>query len=179
VFFAMPAPVVLHIVAALTYCLLGVFQFAPRFRRRRPRWHRTAGWVLVPAGLLVALTGLWMTFTYAFPPVDGLAVKVERILVGTVMAAAIVLAVAAVRKRDIRNHRAWMIRAYALGQGAGTQALTQLPWMLLVGPLTVPSRAILMGLGWLINIVIAEWIIRRPGQARIAVRPRYRTATLS
>ena len=41
------------------------------------------------------------------------------------MAAAIVLGFTAIRRRDIAAHRAWMIRAYALGLGAGTQAFTE------------------------------------------------------
>jgi uncharacterized membrane protein len=172
-FFAMPLPVVLHIVAALVYCVLGAFQFAPRFRRRHLRWHRIAGWVLVPAGLAVALTGVWMTLAYEFPAVDGIAVKIERLIVGAVMTSAIVLAVRAVRRRDIAHHRAWMIRAYALAQGAGTQAFTQLPWMLLVGELTATGRAVALGAGWLINALIAEAIIRRNRRpARTPARPR-------
>ncbi|MFI5895059.1 DUF2306 domain-containing protein [Actinoplanes sp. NPDC051513] len=177
-FFAMPMPVVLHIIAALIYCLLGAFQFAPRFRRRHPRWHRIAGRVLIPAGLMVALSGVWMTLAYEFPPVDGLAVKIERLIVGGVMTAAIVLAVLAVRKRDIANHRAWMIRAYALAQGAGTQAFTQLPWILAVGELNATGRAIALGGGWLINALIAEWIIRRNRKAaRVPARPRFEVST--
>lgn len=160
-FHAMPLPVVLHIVAALIYCFAGAFQFAPRFRRRHPRWHRASGWVLVPAGLTVAVSGVWMTLTYAFPPPGGPAVKIERLIVAPAMAAAIVLAIVAVRGRNFAAHRAWMIRAYALGQGAGTQALTQLPWILLVGPTGTVSRAVLMGAAWLINVLVAEWIIRR------------------
>src|SRR5687767_9056887 len=50
-FFDLPVPVVVHILGATTYCVLGAFQFMPSFRRRRPRWHRWSGRVLVPAGL--------------------------------------------------------------------------------------------------------------------------------
>ncbi len=35
-FFASPLPVVVHIVSAAVYALLGAFQFAPGFRRRWP-----------------------------------------------------------------------------------------------------------------------------------------------
>src|SRR5438477_9940836 len=35
-FFASPLPVVLHIVSASVYAVLGAFQFSTRFRRRRP-----------------------------------------------------------------------------------------------------------------------------------------------
>jgi uncharacterized membrane protein len=171
-FHEMPVPVVAHIVAALVYCLLGAFQFAPRFRRRHPRWHRRAGRVLVAAGLLVALSALWMTFTYAFPAVDAGAVRVERAIVGAAMGTAIVLAVVAVRGRNFRAHRAWMIRAYALGQGAGTQAFTTVPWLLLVGPPGQVGRAVVLGSGWLINLAIAEWIIRRRGAPSASVGER-------
>jgi hypothetical protein len=44
------------------------------------------------------------------------------------MAASIVLALVAVRRRDFASHGAWMIRGYAIGLGAGTQVLTHLPW---------------------------------------------------
>ena len=58
-----------------------------------------------------------------------------------------------------------LLRAYAIGMGAGTQVLTFIPWALLVGPTDEASRAVLMGAGWVINIVIAEMIIRRPTHA--------------
>ena len=41
------------------------------------------------------------------------------------MAACLVLGVAAIRRRDIAAHRAWMIRAYAIGLAAGTQVFTE------------------------------------------------------
>ncbi|HCS55979.1 MAG TPA: hypothetical protein DIW80_00630, partial [Gordonia polyisoprenivorans] len=50
-----------HIPAAILYSLLGAFQFVPGLRRGRSgrtAWHRAAGVVLIPAGLLVALSGL-------------------------------------------------------------------------------------------------------------------------
>lgn len=53
-FFVSPAPVVIHIVAASVFCLLGAFQFATGIRKRHPRWHRIAGRLLVPCGLVAA-----------------------------------------------------------------------------------------------------------------------------
>jgi hypothetical protein len=57
---AVPAPVVVHIVAAGLYALLGAVQFSARLRRRRPAWHRRSGRMLVGAGLVVAVSGLWL-----------------------------------------------------------------------------------------------------------------------
>jgi hypothetical protein len=53
-----------------------------------------------------------------------------------------------------------MIRAYALGQGAGTQVLILLPWMLLTGHSGGWARDVLMTLAWLVNIAVAEYIIQ-------------------
>jgi hypothetical protein len=53
--------------------------------------------------------------------------------------------------------------------GAGTQVLTHLPWFLLVGQPRETARAVLMGAGWIINLVVAEWIIRRQQPRNVAV----------
>lgn len=73
----------------------------------------------------------------------------------------ITLGFVAIRRRNFVQHRAWMIRAYAIAQGAGTQALTQIPLALTGGTPTGLSRTLLMAAAWVINIVFAEWIIRR------------------
>jgi uncharacterized membrane protein YozB (DUF420 family) len=160
-FVAMPVPVIVHIVGASVYCVLGAFQFVPGFRRRRPGWHRVAGRVLVPCGLAAALAGLWMAVYYDLPAVDGELVLVFRLVFGSVMVASLVLGAVAVLRRDFDRHRAWMIRAYAIAQGAGSQAVTNLPWLLLVGAPREFPRAMFMLAGWVINLAVAEWIIRR------------------
>jgi uncharacterized membrane protein len=160
-FFAAPLPVVLHIVGAGVYALLGAFQFAPGFRRRLPGWHRVAGRLVVLCGLLVGLSALWMTLFYPWPAGDGALLYALRLLFGSAMVVSIVLGFAAIRRGDVMAHRAWMSRAYAIGLGAATQMLTLTAGELVVGPPTELSRALLMGAGWLINLAVAEWAIRR------------------
>lgn len=161
-FLQMPLPVVLHIIGALVYSLVGAFQFLPGLRRRHIEWHRFAGrYLLVPAGLIVVLSGLWMTAFYDVPLIDGLALQISRYLVGVLMAVSIVLALVAIARRDIPHHGAWMIRAYALAMGAGTQVLTSAPFAILFGTPSEFWRLVQMDAGWLINIVVAEIIIRR------------------
>lgn len=71
------------------------------------------------------------------------------------------MAVRAVLQRRIAEHRAWMVRAYALGQGAGTQALILLPLTVAFGAPSFFVRDLLMTLAWALNVVLAEWIVRR------------------
>jgi uncharacterized membrane protein len=160
-FFASPLPVVLHIVSASVYAVLGAFQFAPGFRRRRPGWHRAAGRLLVPCGLLVGLSALWMTLFYPRPDGVGELLHALRLLFGSAMVASIVFGFVAIRRGDVRRHRAWMMRGYAIGLGAGTQVLTHLAGILIFGPPSEFSGALLMGAGWVINLAVAEWAIRR------------------
>lgn len=160
-FFASPVPVLVHIVGVTLYSLLGAFQFHRGFRRRRPGWHRVSGRLLAVCGLAAALSGLWMTLFYARPPGDGELLTGFRLVFGSAMAGCIVLGVAAIRRRDVARHRAWMARAYAIGLGAGTQVLTQLPVMLLIGRPSEFVRAMLMLAGWLINVAVVEWALRR------------------
>ena len=161
---ASPVPVVVHVVGAALYALLGAFQFSARLRRRHLNWHRRSGRILVAAGLAVAGSAIWMTLFYTGGP-GGDLLWVIRLLVGSAMAAFLVLGFAAIRRRDIPAHRAWMIRAYALGLGAGTQAFTEGIGEALLGT-TDLSKAVSLGSGWLINVVVAEWVIRRPSVRR-------------
>jgi hypothetical protein len=163
-FVASPIPVTVHIVSVTLFSLLGALQFVPSLRRGRPNWHPIAGRILVPAGVLVALSGLWMTVFYPRPPGDGESLVVVRLIVGSLMLASIVLAVLAIRRRDFTSHGAWMTRAYAIALGAGTQVLTMLPWVVIFGPIGAADelpRTVLMTAGWVINLGVAEYVIRR------------------
>ncbi|SDY36877.1 Uncharacterized membrane protein [Amycolatopsis xylanica] len=160
-FFAVPLPVIVHIVAASLYCVVGAFQFAPGLRRRRLGLHRVSGRALVPLGLAAALSGLWMTFFYPSPPGDGALLFAFRIFFGSGMVVALVLGTVAVLRRDIRRHRGWMIRGYAIGMGAGTQVFTHLPWAVAFGAPGEFTHALLMAAGWVINLAVAEWVIGR------------------
>jgi hypothetical protein len=161
-FVASPLPVVAHIISALLFSLIGAFQFAPALRRRR--WHRLAGRVVAPAGLVAAASGAWMTASYDLPPSDTAALNTVRYVVAAAMGAALLLGLQAARARRFARHGAWMTRAYALGLGAGTQVLTTVAWLLPFGEPAPDARAALMTAGWAINVVVAERAIRRRGQ---------------
>ncbi len=161
-FMAMPAPVVLHIVCASLFCVLGALQFDAALRQRFPRWHRIAGRVAALCGIVAACTGLWMTAAYAIPAeLQGPLLYGVRMAVGLAMTLAVVVSVRAVFQRRIAQHRAWMVRAYALGQGAGTQVLILLPVTLMAGAPTFIFRDVLMASAWALNVAFAEWLIRR------------------
>jgi uncharacterized membrane protein len=156
----MPLPVVIHILAALPFSVVGAFQFAPGFRRRNPGWHRAAGRILIVCGLATALSGLWMTLFYPRPADVGDLLTGMRLVFGSVMVLSIGLGFAAIRRRDIVQHRTWLTRGYAIGMGAGTQVLTHMPYFIMIGQPDKLTHALLMGAGWIINLAVAEWVIQ-------------------
>ncbi|TXN30496.1 DUF2306 domain-containing protein [Lacisediminihabitans profunda] len=167
-----PVAVITHIVSATIFSLVGAFQFVPALRRRGG-WHRLAGFVLIPAGLLAALSGLWMSVFYPHPPGDGLALVVLRLIFGCAMVASILLGVRAIARRDFIRHGEWMTRAYAIGVGAGTQAIVLIPESIVFGSTNELYRAVFMGAAWLINLAVAELVIRRGARSgRTAPEPR-------
>lgn len=172
-FHASPLPVVLHIVSATWFALVGAFQFTPALRRSR--WHRWAGRSVAPMGLIAALSGLWLTLTYPWANADGEAVYAARLIFGTGMALSLILGVTTVLQGNIPTHKAWMLRAYAIGMGAGTQVFTHLPWFLLVGQPTEAPRAVLMIGAWVLNLAVAELLIAKDKRRAIPARRKWLT----
>jgi hypothetical protein len=159
-FDAFPVALVVHIVGSAVFAFVGALQFVRRFRRRHWTWHRRAGRVLVGAGLLVVVSALWLTLFYDAQPGTGAVLFGFRIVVAPAMALCLVLGFTAIRRRDVAGHRAWMIRAYALGLGAGTQVFTEGFGEAIFGT-SVLAGDLAKGAAWLINLAVAEWAIRR------------------
>jgi uncharacterized membrane protein len=169
-FAGFPLALVVHILSATTFALAGIPQLMPGLRRRHPRWHRRAGRVVAVAGLLVAISALWLTLFYAAQPGTGALLYVLRLVFGSGLAACLVLGIAAVRRGDIPAHRAWMVRAYAIGLAAGTQVFTEGIGGAVFGT-GVPAADLAKAAGWAINLAVAEWALRRPARRRVALSP--------
>jgi Predicted membrane protein (DUF2306) len=109
-----------------------------------------------------------MTLFYEAQPGTGDLLYVLRLVFGSAMAACLVLGFAAVHRGDIATHRAWMVRAYAIGLAAGTQVLTEG-----IGDAIfdtgVLAADLAKGAGWVINLAVAEWALRRPARRRLAL----------
>jgi uncharacterized membrane protein len=167
-----PVPLVVHLGSVIVYAVLGAFQFSAGLRRRGIGWHRAAGRLLVLVGLVVALSALWLTLFYP-RTAGGDLLFLFRLLAGSGLATSLVLGTLAIRRRDVARHRAWMIRAYALALGAGTQVFTLGVGEAIFGAGDL-SEALLQGAGWAINLAVAEWLIRRQPARRCAPAVRSR-----
>ena len=158
-----PLPITVHILSAFVFCLAGALQFLPSFGRHHPAIHRLNGRVVAIAGCMSAATGLWMTHVYTFPAgLQGSLLYWVRMVLGSAMILLIGWAVIAIRSRDRFRHTASMLRAYAIGQGASTQTVMGIAWIVFAGSEASGSmRDVIMLSAWILNLAVAEVLIGR------------------
>ncbi|WP_299685685.1 DUF2306 domain-containing protein [uncultured Tateyamaria sp.] len=155
---ATPLPIVLHICTSFVFCIFGALQFLPSLR---PGLHRKIGPVVALSGGLAAATGLWMTVTFPFPEtLQGPALFWVRMVLGTTMIALIGTGLFAARRRSVLHHRAAMICAYAIGQGASTQGFFGITWMIAASaePTGIIREALMIS-AWAFNLAVALTVI--------------------
>jgi len=154
-------PLFVHVVGAMTFYLLAAAQVLPGFRKRHPRWHRRAGRIAAPAGIVSALAGTWITLIH--PDISGPILYAGRLVFGPLWAGFLVLGILAVRRQDVAAHRDWMIRAFAVAMPAGTLVFICMPFFFYFGSTELPpalDEGIQSG-AWVVHLAIAEFIVRR------------------
>ena len=104
-----------------------------------------------------------MTHFFSFPAeLQGSLLYGVRIILGLSMIGLIAWALMAIRSHNYLHHGASMLRAYAIGQGASTQALIGIGWIIITGIEPQGSlRDFLMVFAWAFNLLTAEWLIRK------------------
>ena len=149
-----------HIIGGSALLILGFAQFSPRLRRACPAWHRWTGRVLILLGVFFALSSLWMNFSDQAMAASALHDGAQNV-VAVLFLIVLGLGVAAIRRGEVARHRVWMLRAYALTLGAATQTVMLLPVFLIYGEVEGTALDLVFISGWLINLAVAELLIRR------------------
>lgn len=161
------AALVTHVFTAAVALVLGPLQFIPKIRARK-RIHRTIGRVYLLAGVLPsALAGI-PAAVWSGRPITQIGLTTAAILWLITGG----LAYRAARRRDFVAHRAWMMRNYALTFLAVTSRLLTPVLLLVQVPLgaadlgSIGERASSMipigqTLGWILNLILVEIVIRR------------------
>ena len=163
------ATLVVHVVTAATAMLLGVLQLVPRIRARRVVHRRIGRAFLVVGVVAFGFTAIPLALTTPNGDLTRYGILVPA--VGWLVCAA--LGWSAIRRGRVAAHREWMIRTYALTFFAITTRMLvplllalQMPFQGdrspeairgLVGS-TIPYG---QWLGWIVNLAIAQYAIRR------------------
>ncbi|MFM7443533.1 MAG: DUF2306 domain-containing protein [Tabrizicola sp.] len=156
-----------HALAGAVFGITGPVQLALALHHRFGRLHRLSGRIFLASGALLGLSGLALVAWVPLQSTDLLAIA--RGVFGLALVAALILGLTAIRSRDLPRHRAWAIRAYAVGMGSATVWIPLLPIGLITGSeLTgLPMDLVFVG-WWVLTIAAAEVIVRQP--TRVAPR---------
>jgi uncharacterized membrane protein len=147
-----------HISTSLVVMLAGVIQFSGSVLKRFPGLHRAAGKLYIILILFVsAPSGLVMSF-YAN---GGFWPRCSFVIVSILWWIFTWLAYRAIRRHDISQHIAWMVRSYALTLTAISLRLyvLVLPSFILLHPREMYT--LVAWLSWVPNLVLAEWVVRK------------------
>jgi uncharacterized membrane protein YozB (DUF420 family) len=106
-----------HILPGVVYLSLAPIQLWRGFRNRHLRWHRRIGRVALIAGLLSGIFAIIFGWFLAW---GGSLQASASVVFGAWFLFALTTAYRAIRRRDVRTHRRWMIRAFAVGLAVGT-----------------------------------------------------------
>lgn len=148
----------LHVGLGGLSLLSGWTQFSKRLRATNIALHRKLGTVYVLSVLISGIAGLYVAFFATGGPVaqsgfTGLAIAW---LITTTFA------YQTIRRKKVDEHRAWMIRSYALTFAAVTLRLWLPALTSLFGMDFIPAYRIIAWLCWVPNLIWAEWYLRRP-----------------
>ncbi len=146
---------VLHALAGGVCLPAGALQFSSRLRSRRPRVHRLAGRTYVTAVWIASTAGLGSAVLFDV----GSAAKTGFIAAAILWFTTTTIGLVLIRRGQVRRHREWMIRSFALS----LFFVTFEPWTAalraggLPEPLTYPVGLVT---AWSVNLLAAEARIR-------------------
>ena len=146
----------LHIIPGLLFMILGPLQFVKRIRSRNIRLHRWSGRVFVASGLTIGVTALMMSFLMS---IGGTIETAATTFFAIIFLFALGKAFFHIRRREIAQHREWMIRAFAVGLAVATTRPIVGMFFALTDLSPQEFFGIAFWLGFTLHLVAAEvWI---------------------
>lgn len=145
----------LHVFTSTFALLAGFTQFWPV--GKLGRWHRWLGRAY--AYNIIFLTGP-ASLLMGFYANGGVISRVAFVLLALLWIGTTAAGVQAILQGRRQEHRDWMIRSYALTLSAVTLRLWKMGLALTIAPNPMDLYRIVAWLGWIPNLLLAEWWIR-------------------
>ncbi len=154
----------IHVFTSMLPLLAGFTQFAPSVLKKWPLVHRTMGRVYVITVCFITGPASLIMACYANGGIT------SRIAFGTL--ALLWLGTTAmgwrtVLRRKWQVHREWMMRSYALTLSAITLRVWKYLIILILEPHPMDVYRVVAWLGFVPNLLVAEWLIRRRRITRV------------
>lgn len=147
-----------HVFTSLLALLAGFTQFFPGLTSRTPGVHRWMGRIYVMNVCLV--TGP-ASLIMAFYANGGLSSRTAFVILATGWLFTTAMGWRTAMLKQWQHHRAWMIRSYALTLSAITLRAWKWLLVLLFDPRPMDVYRIVAWLGFVPNLMVAEWLVRR------------------
>jgi uncharacterized membrane protein len=166
----------IHVFTSLLALLAGFTQFSNHILTRHRNVHRLMGRVYAFNILFINFPAALVMGVFAN---GGIAGKTAFLTLDILWFCFTLIAVIAIRNGDIRRHREFMIRSFALT----LSAISLRTWkMVLTNTTDLDYGTIYIidaWLGFLPNLLLAEWIIRRGRNKRLGVSEKQKKGRLS
>ena len=147
-----------HVSTSMIPLLAGFTQFAPWVLKRSPGVHRAMGRVYV---ITVCFVTGPASLIMAFYANGGITSRVAFATLALLWLGTTAMGWRTVMQRKWQRHREWMIRSYALTLSAITLRAWKYVIVLAFEPHPMDVYRIVAWLGFVPNLLIAEWLIRR------------------
>ena len=150
----------IHVFSSIFVLIAGFTQFLPYFLQKYPKIHRIIGIIYVFDILLITGPASFIMSLYAN---GGLPSRIGFTLIAILWIYFTFRAYQAAYKRQFLLHKNFMIRSYALTLSAVTLRAWKWLIVLLFAPRPLDVYMLVTWLGFIPNLFVAEWIIRKKG----------------
>ncbi len=151
----------IHVYASMWVLLAGFTQFSRKLLKNNPRLHRAMGYIYVTDVLLITGPAGFIMGIYAN---GGTVSRIAFISLAVFWIFFTATALIKARQKDFKAHQRFMMRSYALT----LSALTLRAWKFsITNTVELPPMDVyrmVAWLGWVPNLLLAEWLIRRKTQ---------------
>lgn len=147
-----------HVYSSIFILLAGFTQFSKAILRNYKKLHRSAGYVYI---LLVLVFSAPTGFIMGIHANGGLVAQFFFIVLSVLWWWFTWRALQTARDKDFKAHRQFMIRSFALTLSAITLRLWKVVLVKLFHPAPMDVYMVISGLGWIPNLLIAEYIINK------------------
>lgn len=148
----------IHVFTSMLALAAGFTQFAPWVLRRMPKLHRWMGRCYV---LNVCLVTGPASLIMAFYANGGITSRLAFITLATGWIVTTSMGWRLALHRQWQRHREWMMRSYALTLSALTLRVWKYTLVLLFEPRPMDLYRLVAWLGFVPNVLLVEWLIRR------------------
>ena len=147
-----------HVYTAIFVLLAGFTQFSAKLRKNYPDMHRKSGWLYAAIVVLFASPSGFYMGIFAN---GGVYSQISFCLLAILWFYFTLIAVIKIKQCDIVAHRAFMIRSFALALSAITLRLWKYLIILSFDARPMDAYRIVAWLGWVPNLLLAEYIIHK------------------